>query len=91
MDDRVSHGGIVDVPVAGPAPSVQGAGEIGKDADDVEGVGVFEIESLGIVDFTPEDQMQKRIFGFTHVDYLSVHMLVFRGPYPAVGRAAPKP
>ena len=65
MDDDVFDVSFVDMSLAGSPPGRKRRLVVGKDADDVELVGVDEIDSLSVGDLSAEHQMQKRLFHAT--------------------------
>jgi hypothetical protein len=61
---HIFHLSIVNRPLRRRAPCLFGAFEVGKDADDVHRLEVNEVERLGVLDATTEDEMK---FAVGHV------------------------
>src|SRR3546814_17806635 len=59
--DDIFHLGIVDGALRGGAPRLFGRLIVGKQADDVEGVQIDEIEVLRIADASAEDRKSTRL------------------------------
>ena len=60
MDDYVFPVGLVHPRLARAAPGLEGRRVVGKNADEVEMVGVGEIGSAGIGDAPAENEVKKR-------------------------------
>lgn len=59
MDDEISHMGVVHGLLRLLPPRFLGAGEIGKDADDIELVDIAEIDTIQAFQLATEDEMEQ--------------------------------
>ena len=59
MHDEIAHVGVVDCPLGSTLPGSLGRRVVGKDADNVEFVEIFELNTFEIRQFTAEYEMEE--------------------------------
>lgn len=58
MNDDIAHFGIVNRALRRAAPCLFGQSIVGIDTDDIDGIEIGKFEPTGVLDATPEDEMQ---------------------------------
>jgi|APTNR8051073442_1049403.scaffolds.fasta_scaffold10589_2 hypothetical protein len=58
VNDHVLDRGMVDVPLAGTAPRIQGRLIAGENSDDIERLGINEVDALWVFDLAAKNQMK---------------------------------